>query len=78
MVWPFPSSKKIKKCEKMLLSFMRVKLILLLLLIKFALLKCDVIEYLWASFKEKIIFSFVQNFIFMSLLFFELVNNHHY
>ena len=56
---------------------MRVKLILLLL-IKFALLKCDVIEYLWASFKEKIIFSFVQNFIFMSLLFFELVNNHHY
>lgn len=62
----------------MLLSFMRVKLILLLLLIKFALLKCDVIEYLWASFKETIIFSFVQNFIFMSLLFFELVNNHHY
>ena len=42
---------------------MRVKLILLLLLIKFALLKCYVIEYLWASFKEKIIFSFVQNFI---------------
>ena len=70
--------KKIKNCEKMLLSFMRVKLILLLLLIKFALLKCDVIEYLWASFKEKIIFSLVQNFIFMSLLFFELVNNHHY
>lgn len=57
---------------------MRVKLILLLLLIKFALLKCDAIEYLWASFKETIIFSFVQNFIFMSLLFFELVNNHHY
>lgn len=57
---------------------MRVKLILLLSLIKFALLKCDVIEYLWASFKETIIFSFVQNFIFMSLLFFELVNNHHY
>lgn len=56
---------------------MRVKLILLLLLIKFALLKCDVIEYLWASFKETIIFSFVQNFIFMSLLFFELVNNHY-
>lgn len=63
----------------MLLSFMRVKLILLLLLIKFALLKCDVIEYLWASFKETIIFSFVQNFIyFMSLLFFELANNHLY
>ena len=78
MLWPFPSSEKIKKCEEMLLSFMRVKLILLLLLIKFALLKCDVIEYLWASFKETIIFSFVQNFIFMSLLFFELVNNHHY
>ena len=71
--------KKLKNVKKRLLSFMRVKLILLLLLIKFALLKCDVIEYLWASFKETIIFSFVQNFIyFMSLSFFELVNNHHY